>query len=109
MSPFSQRAETSMLPPGGVNLTAFAIIVEDLADPARVGERDRRARRVDVQGQALRRRGGLRRADGGARDLRDVGGNRAKAAEYDFEFPVVVQPGWRISKQYGIFATPSLS
>jgi peroxiredoxin len=36
----------------------------------------------------------------------DAEANRAKAEEHDFEFPVVLQPGWRISKAYGIFATP---
>jgi peroxiredoxin len=32
--------------------------------------------------------------------------NRRKAADHGIEFPVVLQPGWKISKQYGIFATP---
>jgi peroxiredoxin len=32
--------------------------------------------------------------------------NRRKASEQGIEFPVVVQPGWNVSKQYGIFATP---
>jgi peroxiredoxin len=32
--------------------------------------------------------------------------NRRKACEQGIEFPVVVQPGWNVSKQYGIFATP---
>jgi peroxiredoxin len=32
--------------------------------------------------------------------------SRRKAIEYGIEFPVVVQPGWRLSKKYGIFATP---
>jgi peroxiredoxin len=32
--------------------------------------------------------------------------NRRKAAEHRIEFPVVIQAGWRLSKQYGIFATP---
>lgn len=36
----------------------------------------------------------------------DVDANRAKAEEHGFEFPVLIQPGWRISKEYGIFATP---
>jgi peroxiredoxin len=36
----------------------------------------------------------------------DVDANRAKAEEHGFEFPVVIQPGWRVSKEYGIFATP---
>ena len=32
--------------------------------------------------------------------------NRRKAREHGFEFPVVIQKGWELSKQYGIFATP---
>jgi peroxiredoxin len=36
----------------------------------------------------------------------DADANLAKAEEHGFEFPVVLQPGWRISKDYGIFATP---
>jgi peroxiredoxin len=32
--------------------------------------------------------------------------NRRKAAEHGIEFPVVIQRGWRLSKKYGIFATP---
>lgn len=32
--------------------------------------------------------------------------NRRKAIEQGIEFPVVVQPGWNVSKKYGIFATP---
>jgi peroxiredoxin len=32
--------------------------------------------------------------------------NRRKAAEHAIEFPVVIQRGWRLSKQYGIFGTP---
>jgi peroxiredoxin len=32
--------------------------------------------------------------------------NRRKAAEHGIEFPVAVQPGWRLSKEYGIFETP---
>jgi peroxiredoxin len=32
--------------------------------------------------------------------------NRRKAAEHGVEFPVVIQRGWRLSKKYGIFATP---
>jgi peroxiredoxin len=32
--------------------------------------------------------------------------NRRKAIERGMEFPVLIQPGWRVSKQYGIFATP---
>lgn len=36
----------------------------------------------------------------------DVEANRKKAAEHGFEFPVVIQEGWKLSRQYGIFATP---
>jgi peroxiredoxin len=36
----------------------------------------------------------------------DVEANRAKAREHGFTFPVLLQKGWRVSKQYGIFATP---
>jgi peroxiredoxin len=32
--------------------------------------------------------------------------NRRKAVEHAVDFPVVIQNGWRVSKQYGIFATP---
>jgi peroxiredoxin len=32
--------------------------------------------------------------------------NRRKAREHGFEFPVVVQKHWELSKEYGIFATP---
>jgi peroxiredoxin len=32
--------------------------------------------------------------------------NRRKAEDLSFEFPVVVQRKWEISKEYGIFATP---
>ena len=32
--------------------------------------------------------------------------NRRKVEEHGVEFPVVVQPGWKLSKEYGIFATP---
>jgi peroxiredoxin len=32
--------------------------------------------------------------------------NRRKADEHAVDFPVVIQNGWRVSKQYGIFATP---
>jgi peroxiredoxin len=32
--------------------------------------------------------------------------NRHKAAEHGIGFPVVIQRGWRLSKKYGIFATP---
>ena len=36
----------------------------------------------------------------------DVEENRNKAEEHGFEFPVVLQKRWELSKQYGIFATP---
>jgi peroxiredoxin len=32
--------------------------------------------------------------------------NARKCAEHGIDFPVVIQPGWRVSKQYGIFETP---
>ena len=32
--------------------------------------------------------------------------NRRKAERFGIEFPVVLQPGWKLSKKYGIFATP---
>jgi peroxiredoxin len=32
--------------------------------------------------------------------------NRRKAKAYGIDFPVVLQSGWRLSKEYGIFATP---
>jgi peroxiredoxin len=32
--------------------------------------------------------------------------NRRKAQASGVEFPVVLQPGWKLSKEYGIFATP---
>jgi peroxiredoxin len=32
--------------------------------------------------------------------------NRNKAAEFGFQFPVVLQNNWKLSKEYGIFATP---
>ncbi|MDQ3866029.1 MAG: peroxiredoxin family protein [Actinomycetota bacterium] len=32
--------------------------------------------------------------------------NRRRVEEHGIEFPVVLQPGWRLSKEYGIFATP---
>jgi len=32
--------------------------------------------------------------------------NREKADRHGFPFPVVIQPGWRLSKEYGIFDTP---
>ena len=36
----------------------------------------------------------------------DLEENRRKAEAFGVGFPVVLQPGWRLSKQYGIFATP---
>ena len=36
----------------------------------------------------------------------EVDANRRKAEEHGIDFPVVIQPGWKLSKQYGIFATP---
>jgi len=32
--------------------------------------------------------------------------NRRKAEEYGFEFPVVLQERWKLSKEYGIFVVP---
>jgi peroxiredoxin len=32
--------------------------------------------------------------------------NARKCADHGIEFPVLIQPGWRVSKQYGIFETP---
>lgn len=36
----------------------------------------------------------------------DVEENRRKAEQYKFRFPVLVQEKWKLSKEYGIFATP---
>jgi peroxiredoxin len=36
----------------------------------------------------------------------DAEENRRKAAQHGFEFPVVLQDRWKLSKEYGIFATP---
>jgi hypothetical protein len=36
----------------------------------------------------------------------DAGENRQKAEAHGFKFPVVVQDRWKLSRQYGIFATP---
>ncbi len=36
----------------------------------------------------------------------DAETNRSKAQQLGLNFPIVIQPGWRISKRYGIFATP---
>lgn len=33
--------------------------------------------------------------------------NRRKAEQHGFEFPVVIQDGWKLSKAYGIFAMPA--
>jgi len=32
--------------------------------------------------------------------------NRSKAEQFGFQFPVVLQDKWKLSKEYGIFATP---
>jgi peroxiredoxin len=32
--------------------------------------------------------------------------NRRKARQYGYDFPVVIQDGWNVSRHYGIFATP---
>jgi len=32
--------------------------------------------------------------------------NRRKVLEHRIDFPVVLQPRWKLSKEYGIFATP---
>ena len=32
--------------------------------------------------------------------------NREKCDEHGIDFEVGLQPGWRVSKEYGIFATP---
>jgi peroxiredoxin len=37
----------------------------------------------------------------------DPGENRQKAQDEGFEFPVVVQDRWKLSRQYGIFTTPA--
>jgi peroxiredoxin len=36
----------------------------------------------------------------------DEGENRAKRDELGTRYPVVLQPGWRVSRDYGIFETP---
>jgi peroxiredoxin len=36
----------------------------------------------------------------------DLEENRRKAEQHGFEFPVVMQEKWKLSKEYGIFATP---
>jgi peroxiredoxin len=36
----------------------------------------------------------------------EVAENRAHIAEHGIDFTIALQPGWRISKQYGIFETP---
>src|SRR6266567_8560238 len=33
--------------------------------------------------------------------------NRRKAAQHGFQFPVVIQPKWKLAKEYGTFATPA--
>ena len=50
-----------------------------------------------------------RRSDGLEIILVSRGGleeNRQKAEAFGVEFPVVLQSGWKLSKKYGIFATP---
>jgi peroxiredoxin len=37
----------------------------------------------------------------------DAGENRKKAKQNRFDFPIVLQKQWEVSKQYGIFATPA--
>jgi len=32
--------------------------------------------------------------------------NRRKVKEYGIDFPVAIQPAWKVSKAYGIFSTP---
>jgi len=32
--------------------------------------------------------------------------NRLKAEQHGFQFPIVLQEKWKLSKEYGIFATP---
>ena len=32
--------------------------------------------------------------------------NRRKAEVFGLEFPIALQSGWKLSKKYGIFATP---
>ena len=36
----------------------------------------------------------------------DIEGNRRKAEQHGLEFPVVVQEKWKLSREYGTFATP---
>jgi len=36
----------------------------------------------------------------------DVDANRRKVARYGLTLPVLLQPGWQLSREYGIFATP---
>jgi peroxiredoxin len=36
----------------------------------------------------------------------DLEDNCAKAEEHGFSFPILLQKGWRVSKDYGMFATP---
>jgi peroxiredoxin len=36
----------------------------------------------------------------------DLEANCAKAEEHGFPFPILLQKGWRVSKDYGMFATP---
>jgi peroxiredoxin len=36
----------------------------------------------------------------------DADANRAKALQHGYRFPILLQPGWQVSKLYGRFATP---
>jgi peroxiredoxin len=36
----------------------------------------------------------------------DVDENKKKAKELDIKFPVLLQKGWEVSKDYAMFATP---
>src|SRR5262249_27064218 len=60
--------------------------------------------------QLAARRPDRRHAGKGFAILRVGGGdaqeNRRKAKEHGLEFPVVVQDRWKLSKEYGTFATP---
>jgi peroxiredoxin len=50
-----------------------------------------------------------RRSDGLAVVMVSRGGleeNRRKAEAFGVEFPIAIQSGWKLSKKYGIFATP---
>jgi peroxiredoxin len=36
----------------------------------------------------------------------DLGANQAKAEEHGLTFPVLIQPGWQVSRRYAMFKTP---